>query len=83
MLLIWFKSLFPSSFLLLLVNVWKATRRRVQPLYGKKELPGYVSEIKNIIRKFIVDMEPLSGGSEFDVYDHLQAITFNVITSKR
>lgn len=65
------------------MHIWKKNRKRFQPIFGNNIMGLYTPEFNDKIYSTVGIMKKLSNGPEFDAWDYLPYLSFDVITSKK
>ena len=63
------------------VHIWKKTRKLHQPAFVNNTLPTYVNDFNDKIYKVVALMKKLVNGPEFDAWDYLPYLSFDIIAS--
>ncbi|XP_065201754.1 cytochrome P450 4C1-like [Planococcus citri] len=62
------------------MHVWKKNRKRFQPIFGNNIMGLYTPEFNDKIYATVNTMKQLVNGLEFDAWDYLPYLSFDVIT---
>jgi len=65
-----------------LVDIWKQTRKLQQPMYMNRMLRRYVPDFNEKIYAVVETMNTLVDGPEFDAWDYMPDLSFDIISSK-
>lgn len=65
------------------VGLWKKSRKELQPFFVKNgAMFGCIPEMNKLIYKCVAEMKKHANGEEFDLWNFLPDLSFNIICSE-